>query len=168
MQRIRDATTYLRDRTIEGMNSGTDLWNLMEQVTLPADLALPEVHGKVPWIVRAIWEEHAGWFRYESTTELYNVPPSAVWADVLDIAGAETLVARARVHAESGRPLHALHLVDMVLADSPDESAALDVKRIALEQLLEGAHGENFSEVQWLREEIRTTERATDPTKGTQ
>ena len=58
------------------MNAGTDLWTLMGQVTLPPELDIPQGHGKVPWIVRAIWEEHVGWFRYESTTELYDVPPS--------------------------------------------------------------------------------------------
>ena len=74
MTKVRDTTKYLRDRTIDGMNSGSDLWTLMRDVTLPAELALPQVHGKVPWIVRAIFEEHVGWFRYESTTELYDVP----------------------------------------------------------------------------------------------
>ena len=64
------------------------------------------MHGKVPWIVRAIWEEHAGWFRYESTTELYDVPPSAVWPDLLELAGGhEPLLDRARVHVDEGRPL---------------------------------------------------------------
>ena len=61
---VRDATTYLRDRTLDGMNSGDDLWTLMHAVTLPPNLMLPQLHGKVPWIVRAIWEEHVGWFRY--------------------------------------------------------------------------------------------------------
>jgi len=55
------------------MNAGDDLWTLMQQIRLPPHLVLPEVHGKVPWIVRAIWEEHVGWFRYESTTELYDI-----------------------------------------------------------------------------------------------
>ena len=87
MTKVRDATEYLRDRTIDGMNSGADLWTLMRDVTLPSELALPQVHGKVPWIVRAIWEEHVGWFRYESTTELYDVPPSSVWPDVVELAG---------------------------------------------------------------------------------
>ena len=85
MSKVRNATAYLRDRTIVGMNAGSDLWTLMREVTLPAELALPQVHGKVPWIVRAIWEEHVGWFRYESTTELYDVPPSAVWRDIVEL-----------------------------------------------------------------------------------
>ena len=55
MSKVRDATAYLRDRTIEGMNAGADLWTLMREIALPPELALPQVHGKVPWIVRAIW-----------------------------------------------------------------------------------------------------------------
>ena len=120
MTKVRDATVYLRDRTIDGMNSGADVWTLMRDVTLPPELALPQVHGKVPWIVRAIWEEHVGWFRYESTTELYDVPPSSVWSDIVDLVGGPApLIERAEAHAKAGRPLEALHLTDIVLAHSP-------------------------------------------------
>src|SRR5207253_1815165 len=52
--RVRDAVVHIRNRTIEGMNTGTDLWALMREVTLPPDLVLPQLHGKVPWVVRAI------------------------------------------------------------------------------------------------------------------
>jgi alkyl sulfatase BDS1-like metallo-beta-lactamase superfamily hydrolase len=157
MTTVRDATAYLRDRTIDGMNAGSDLWTLMRQVTLPPELALPQVHGKVPWIVRAIWEEHAGWFRYESTTELYHIPPSAVWQDIIELTGGTAaLTERARTHVEQGRALQALHLTDMVLAHSPGDLAALRVKRHALEWLLENSGRENFSEVQWLEQAIKT------------
>lgn len=157
MAKVRDATTFLRDRTIDGMNSGSDLWTLMNDVKLPAELALPQVHGKVPWIVRAIWEEHVGWFRYESTTELYDVPPSAVWPDVVELAGGTApLVGRADDHAKAGRPLQALHLTDVVLAHAPDDADALRVKRTALQQLLTASNRENHSEVQWLEQEIKS------------
>jgi alkyl sulfatase BDS1-like metallo-beta-lactamase superfamily hydrolase len=156
MTTVRDATKYLRDRTIEGMNAGTDVWTLMQRIRLPSNLALPQVHGKVPWIVRAIWEEHVGWFRYESTTELYDVPPSAVWPDIVDLAGGTAaLTERARTHADQGRALQALHLTDIVLAHSPGEREASRVKRAALEQLLAASGRENFSEVQWLEQEIK-------------
>jgi alkyl sulfatase BDS1-like metallo-beta-lactamase superfamily hydrolase len=155
MTKVRDATAYLRDRTIDGMNSGADLWTLMREVTLPPELALPQVHGKVSWIVRAIWEEHVGWFRYESTTELYDVPPSSVWSDVVDLAGGTaTLTERADAHAAAGRPLQALHLTDIVLAHAPADPDALSVKREALQQLLASSGRENHSEVQWLEQEI--------------
>jgi alkyl sulfatase BDS1-like metallo-beta-lactamase superfamily hydrolase len=155
---VRDATAYLRDRTIDGMNSGADLWALMRDVTLPSGLALPQVHGKVPWIVRAIWEEHVGWFRYESTTELYDVPPSSVWSDVVELVGGTgPLIERADAHAQARRPLQALHLIDVVLAHSPDDADALRVKQTALQQLLSASGHENHSEVQWLEQEIKST-----------
>jgi glyoxylase-like metal-dependent hydrolase (beta-lactamase superfamily II) len=155
MTKVRDATAYLRDRTIDGMNSGAQLWTLMRDVTLPPDLALPQMHGKVAWIVRAIWEEHVGWFRYESTTELYDVPPSSVWPDVVDLAGGTgPLTERAADHVAAGRPLQALHLTDVVLAHAPADPDALGVKHQALEQLLAASGRENHSEVQWLEQEI--------------
>jgi alkyl sulfatase BDS1-like metallo-beta-lactamase superfamily hydrolase len=157
MTKVRDATAYLRDRTIDGMNSGADLWTLMRDVTLPPELALPQVHGKVAWIVRAIWEEHVGWFRYESTTELYNVPASSVWSDVVDLVGGTApLTERAAAHAKAGRPLQALHLTDVALAHAPADPDALAVKRDALEQLLAASGRENHSEVQWLEQEINS------------
>jgi alkyl sulfatase BDS1-like metallo-beta-lactamase superfamily hydrolase len=157
LTKVRDATVYLRDRTIDGMNSGADLWTLMQDVTLPPDMALPQVHGKVPWIVRAIWEEHVGWFRYESTTELYEVPPSSVWSDIVDlIGGTAPLTDRAQAHAKAGRPLEALHLIDIVLAHAPTDRHALEVKRAALEQLLAASGRENHSEVQWLEQDIKS------------
>jgi glyoxylase-like metal-dependent hydrolase (beta-lactamase superfamily II) len=156
LTKVRDATAYLRDRTLDGMNSGADLWALMRSVTLPPELRLPEVHGKVQWIVRAIWEEHVGWFRYESTTELYDIPPSSVWPDIIDLAGGTgALTERAQALAEARRPLQALHLTDIVLAHSPGDAAALQVKRAALEQLLAASGRENHSEVQWLEQDIK-------------
>ena len=155
MTKVRDATTYLRDRTIDGMNSGADLWTLMRDIALPTELALPQVHGKVAWIVRAIWEEHVGWFRYESTTELYDVPASSVWSDIVDVVGGTAaLTERAADHAAGGHPLHALHLTDIVLSHSPNDLDASAVKRQALEQLLAASGRENHSEVQWLEQQI--------------
>jgi glyoxylase-like metal-dependent hydrolase (beta-lactamase superfamily II) len=157
MTKVREATAYLRDRTIDGMNSGADLWTLMREVTLPPELALPQVHGKIAWIVRSIWEEHVGWFRYESTTELYDVPASSVWSDVVDlIGGTAPLTDRAVAHAKEGRPLQALHLTDIVLAHAPADADALRVKRQALEQLLAASGRENHSEVQWLEQDIKS------------
>jgi alkyl sulfatase BDS1-like metallo-beta-lactamase superfamily hydrolase len=156
---IRDAARYLREQTFEGMNAGTDLWTLMGQVQLPPDLDIPQGHGKVPWIVRSIWEEHSGWFLYESTTELYDVPPSAMWSELTELAGGTVVIAgRARAHADAGRPLHALHFTDMVLAQDPSSHDALEVKLAALEQLLAASGRENFSEVRWLESEIRETQ----------
>jgi alkyl sulfatase BDS1-like metallo-beta-lactamase superfamily hydrolase len=156
LTQLRDVTEYIRDQTINGMNDGVPLFALMGQVHLPPDLDIPQGHGKVPWLVRAIWEEHAGWFRYESTTELYDVPPSAIWEELVELAGGtDPFVERARVHLDAGRPLEALHFTDIVLAEVPGDPAALQIKAGALGLLLERSSRENFSEVRWLEAELR-------------
>ena len=157
LARIRDATQYLEDRTFAGMNAGIDLWTLMGSIELPPELAVGQGHGKVPWLVRAIWEEHLGWFRFESTTELYNVPASAVAPDLIELAGGpERVLAKAAQHVAAGRPLHALHLAEAALATDPTCRNALAVKLEATEYLLEHNDRENFSEVRWLEAEVRT------------
>jgi alkyl sulfatase BDS1-like metallo-beta-lactamase superfamily hydrolase len=163
LARIRDATQYVKDRTWEGMNAGVDLWTLMGSISLPPELAIGQGHGKVPWMVRAIWEEHLGWFRYESTTELYNVPPKSVSADWIELAGgAAPVLARARKHIEEGRPLHAMHLAEAVLALNPQSAEALGVKLAATEHLLKECTRENFSETRWLEAEVRSLKAALD------
>jgi alkyl sulfatase BDS1-like metallo-beta-lactamase superfamily hydrolase len=154
LTRIKEATLYLRDRTFEGMNSGVDLWTLMGSITLPPELVVGQGHGKVPWLVRAIWEEHLGWFRYESTTELYNVPPSAVSSDFVELAGGpQNIVNRGRQHLNANRPLHALHLAEAALQAEPRFDDALRLQLEAIEYLLKHNDRENFSEVRWLESE---------------
>jgi alkyl sulfatase BDS1-like metallo-beta-lactamase superfamily hydrolase len=156
LTRMRDATRSLRDQVFAGMNAGIDLWTLMETVKLPPDLAIPQGHGKVPWIVRAIWEEHMGWFRYESTTELYNVPPQAAFADLIELAGGiGPVIERARKVLDGGEPLKALHLAEAVLAQDAGSRAALEIRLDATRLVLERAGRENFSEVRWLEASIR-------------
>jgi alkyl sulfatase BDS1-like metallo-beta-lactamase superfamily hydrolase len=163
LTKMRDAVQYLRDWTFRGMNDGRDLWSLMESVTLPPELDIPQGHGKLPWIVRAIWEEHLGWFRYESTTELYAVPPQRVMPDLIMMAGgAAPVLARAQTYLTDDHPLEALHLAEAVLALDPDNRDALALKLAGTEAVAARAGRANFSETRWLDVEIRTMREALD------
>lgn len=159
LSRMHAATEYLRDETFRGMNEGKGLWELMRTIRLPADLAIPQGHGKVPWIVRAIWEEHLGWFRYESSTELYDVPPQALYTDWVELAGGTApVLARANAHLADGQALKALHLAEAVEAADAGNSDAAVTMLAANKAILEAAGRENFSEVRWLESEIRRLE----------
>ena len=88
----------------------------------------------MPWIVRAIWEEHLGWFRYESSTELYDVPPQAlsllIWSRLA--GGAAPVLSARRDYLRRERPLEALHLAEAVLAGrAPAIEDALALKLAA-------------------------------------
>ena len=96
------------------MNAGKDVRTLMREITLPEQLEVGQGYGKVAWDVRAIWENYSGWFHHRSTTELYPVGPDAVSADLVELAGADALIDRARAHLAAGRPLEAIHLAELV------------------------------------------------------
>jgi len=148
----RDAMVWVHDRVVEGMEAGTDVHTLMRDVVLPERFDLGEGYGRTSWNVRAIWEQYAGWFHHRSTTELYAVPVTAVAGDIVAAAGADSLVAAARVHLDAGRPVEALHLTDVVLAADRHDEPARATARAASRMLLDGS--ENFWESAWLRRAI--------------
>jgi len=147
--RLRGAVQYVHDATVDGMNAGKDVYTLMGEIVLPPELEVGEGYGKVSWSVRAIWETYSGWFHHHSTTELYDVPPWSVHADLVDLAGgAEAIAERARAKLEAGAPLEALHLAEIALS-AADHRAALEVALDAHERL--ETQSENFWLTSWLR-----------------
>jgi alkyl sulfatase BDS1-like metallo-beta-lactamase superfamily hydrolase len=161
IDKMHDAVSWVRDYTLDGMNAGKTVHELMNDVKLPAALKIGEFHGKVSWAVRTIWEEYSGWFHYEDgTTALYGVPRSAVHKDLAALAGIGPLTARARQHAENGKPLEAIHLLDIALGAEPTDADALWVKKGALEHLLAASGGSNLSETMWLKSEVAFVEAA--------
>jgi alkyl sulfatase BDS1-like metallo-beta-lactamase superfamily hydrolase len=156
---MRAAVTHIERETIAGMNAGKTVHELMREIALPDDGQIGEFHGKTSWVVRAIWEENAGWFHYaDGTTELFASPRSSVNADLADLAGSAALTDRARNHVAAGRPLEALHLVDIALSGAPTDADALNVRKAALEALAAASPGTNLSETMWLKAEIAGTD----------
>jgi glyoxylase-like metal-dependent hydrolase (beta-lactamase superfamily II) len=149
LTRLRNAIQYIHDQTVAGMNAGKDVQTLMREITLPAEYEVGQGYGKVAWDVRAVWENYSGWFHHQSTSELYPVGFDAVSADVVELAGADALVDRARAHLGAGRALHAIHLAELVSSDHPGARAVL---RESHEGLLAGST--NFWESAWLKQQI--------------
>jgi alkyl sulfatase BDS1-like metallo-beta-lactamase superfamily hydrolase len=162
LQKVIDAVRFIHDRTVEGMNAGTDLWTLMREVTLPPELELQPGRCPASWLVRSVWEDYAGWSRMESTTELYDVPPSAVWSELVELAGgADVISDRAEQHLAAGEPLQAIHLTDMVLSDAPGHHGAQAVRLRAHEALLESA-SDSFDLLGYLETEVWRARAAVD------
>ena len=150
LHRIRDATLYVHDAVVEGMNAGKDLWTLKQEITLPRELEVGEGYGTVRWDVQAIWEHYAGWFHHESTTELYSVPQRAIHGDLIELAGGQdAIVARAQERFDAGDREEALHLLDILLSQETPSAAAMSLA-IAIHEALE-PESENFWLSAWLR-----------------
>jgi alkyl sulfatase BDS1-like metallo-beta-lactamase superfamily hydrolase len=152
LTRLRDALAYVHNRTVEGMNAGNDVHTLMREIALPPELDVGQGYGKVSWDVRAIWENYSGWFHHRSTTELYDVGPIELNADLVDLAGADRVVARAEEHLAAGRPVHAIHLAEAVFHANPAHGEARVMLKAAHETLL--AASTNFWESAWLTKKI--------------
>jgi len=158
--KMRDATKYVHDKTVEGMNAGKTVEQLMGEIQLPPELAITEEHGKVSWAVKSIWEYYATWFHFDKTTELYDVPQEAVYGDIVELAGADALVQKAQKYLADNKPLQALHLMDVVLEKETDNKLALMNRKAALQTLLEQAKAttNNSYEIYWLNYRIRDTQ----------
>ncbi|MEV0366811.1 MBL fold metallo-hydrolase [Nocardia fusca] len=152
LTRLRDAVAYLHDAVVAGMNAGKDVHTLMREISLPSTLAVGEGYGKVPWNVRAIWENYSGWFHHRSTTELYGIGPAEFSADLVELAGVDALLARAADHLDAGRPVHAIHFAETVAHVQPDHDAARALLVRAHQVLL--ADSTNFWESAWLTKQI--------------
>jgi len=156
---IRDAILSVHEATITGMNAGKSLHTLMQEIEVPADCEVGQGYGKVSWSVRAIWENYAGWFKHESTTELYSVPATAIHAELVELAGAQALIDRASSKLEAAEPEKALHLLDIVLGADPGNEAAKALSITVHQQLLEDAKTfcttGNFWLVGWLQHQIK-------------
>ena len=158
MQRIRDAVQYVHDETIAGMNAGKTVNQLMKEIKLPPNLELVQNHGRVDWAVKSIWEYYMGWFRFESTTELYPIPAQDVYADLAQIAGNENLIALANNYLIQGEPVKTLHITEIALAGDPQNASALALRDQALVELLERAENglRNDYEIYWLKSQLAT------------
>jgi alkyl sulfatase BDS1-like metallo-beta-lactamase superfamily hydrolase len=160
MQRIRDAVQYVHDETIAGMNAGKTVNELMKEIKLPTHLELVQNHGRVDWAVKSIWEYYMGWFRYESTTELYPVPAREVYADLAAVAGSEGLLSLAQNYLNKGEPVKTLHIVEVTLAGDPQNANAFALQQQALQELLVRAENglRNDYEIYWLNAQLEDTE----------
>ena len=150
---IRDAILYVHDETVKGMNEGKDVHTLMQDIELPAQCEVGQGYGKVSWSVRAIWESYAGWFHHDSTTALYSVPQRSVHADLIELAGIDAVLERARQKFAQDEPEQALHLLDIVFTVEPAQKEAVALSIQVHEKLL--SEDDNFWLTGWLKNQIK-------------
>lgn len=155
LTRSRDAIQYVHDEVVKGMNAGKDVWTLMRTIKLPKELDVGESYGKLEWSVRGIYEGYVGWFD-GNPAAMYPTPPAAVYPEVVQLAGGPAaLVQLAQKHVTDGRPVEALHLLDMALTADAAYRPALELRLKTLDQLQ--ARCRNTNERGWLDHAIQVT-----------
>ncbi len=158
LTQYRDAIQYVHDATVRGMNDGKDVYTLMKEVKLPAELDVGETYGKVAWSVRGIYEGYVGWFD-RNPASMYAVAPNVADADLVALAGGPGPVAtKAREVIQAGDAVRGLRLADAALARDPKHREALEAKLLALQTLQKATR--NGLEFGWLGYGIRGVQKS--------
>ena len=155
LERLHDAVDYVHRRALEGFNEGTDVWTLMREITLPPELRVGQGYGKVSWAVRTLWESYVGWFKLQSTTELYPDSSRAALAELVDAAGTDAGAGPGRGRA-GPRRRRAGHPAGRSRgrATSRDDQRLRALMAGAHRFLLEHGGDVSFWENGWLRTEL--------------
>jgi alkyl sulfatase BDS1-like metallo-beta-lactamase superfamily hydrolase len=151
LERLHDAVTHVHDRALDGFNAGTDVWTLMREIELPPELRVGQGYGKVAWAVRTFWEEYVGWFKLQSTTELFPDPAPAALAELVDALGTATTLDRAEAALARGDAVVAIRLGEAVETITPDDPRLPALMGPAHRHLLAHGGDVSFWEEGWLR-----------------
>jgi alkyl sulfatase BDS1-like metallo-beta-lactamase superfamily hydrolase len=154
LARLYGAVDYVHQRALEGFNAGVDVSTLMEQIELPPNLLVGQGYGKVSWAVRTLWESYVGWFRLQSSTELYPDSTDRALAELTEAAGTDAVLDRAEAALARGEAPLAIRLGETVVAAEPGSARGVAVVCAAHRFLLEHGGDISFWENGWLRDQL--------------
>jgi len=132
---LLDTARYLRsihDQVIERMNQGQWLEQILREVDPPADLVdkpyLRPIYGHPKFIVHGVWRQYGGWHD-GNPANFFASPTADQAAEIVKLAGADNLLARARQLQAAGDLPLACHLVDWVRKAEPQNRGAWQLWR---------------------------------------
>ena len=163
----RDATQYLFDQTIRGMNHGYTADELSEMIKLPNYFEYPdwlsESRGQIPWHVKQIYYGNLGWYQGDPAFLLPIPEEQRSQKIVSGFGGVDNTILKIRSAIENNEYNWAAELATYVLnVDSNNDEAKL-LKAHALRvigQRMLSADGRNWALTSALELEgkIRTTD----------
>lgn len=154
LDRLEAAVIFVHTETLKGMNAGKDIFTLMREVVLPEHLRVGEGYGKVSWAVRTIWESYMGWFKGQTTSELYATQARDIYADLVELAGINAVIQRAQQKLDNGDFEAALLMAEVALAADKQNQLARQLSLAVHEALLDRSGSSNFWEAGWLKHQI--------------
>jgi alkyl sulfatase BDS1-like metallo-beta-lactamase superfamily hydrolase len=127
-----DLLDSLVDQTLEMMNAGARLDDIVHAVQAPADLLerpyLRPVYDEPEFIVRTVWRLYGGWYD-GNPAHLKPAPDAALARELASLAGgAARLADRAASLAAAGELRLAGHLAELAAQASPDDAGVHAVR----------------------------------------
>jgi alkyl sulfatase BDS1-like metallo-beta-lactamase superfamily hydrolase len=132
-QALDDTATYLEslhEQTVEMMNAGASLDEILHTVRPPAHLAdrpyLQPVYDEPEFVVRNIWRLYGGWWD-GAPSSLKPAPAARLADELVGLAGADAMSARVEQLLTAGDDVSlrlAGHLVDLLVQAEPTSAGA--------------------------------------------
>ena len=158
VKNLHDAVDYIHNKTIEGINNGRDMYELMSSTVLPKKLSVGEGYGTVEWVIRSIYEGYTGWFRHKSTTELFAYSPQSIFSELNNLIDRKEILKRIEELIASSEYLKAIHLCEIFISSNDDDKEALKMYLdIHIKLLKKSKKNSNRWIVKWLEAEIDET-----------
>jgi alkyl sulfatase BDS1-like metallo-beta-lactamase superfamily hydrolase len=157
VKNLHDAVEYIHTKTVEGINSGKDMFKLMQEVVLPKELSVGEGYGTVEWAIRSIYEGYTGWFRHNSTTELYSYSPTNIFPDLNDLIDKESALKRIKELIDKKEYLKAINISEIIISSDDNKEALKMYLNIHQILLKEAQKNSNRWIIKWLEFEIEET-----------
>ena len=123
---------FLVTETLERMNVGMPLHQIVAEVTVPDELLarpwLAPVYDEPEFVVRNIWRLYGGWWDQDPAW-LKPAPRADLAREMVNLAGGPIAMAeRAQRLVDEGDLRVACHLIEMVVQADPDDRAAHEVR----------------------------------------
>ncbi len=125
---LATALEMLLEQTLERMNAGERLDEIVHAVRLPEELLerpyLRPIYDEPEFVVNNIWRLYGGWYD-GNPAHLKPAPPAALAAELAALAGGvDALVARARDCADREELRVACELIELATQAEPDSRSA--------------------------------------------
>ncbi len=132
----RDATQYIYDQTIRGMNNGYTADELSYMIELPSwfedNSWLTQARGQIPWHVKQIYYGNLGWYQGDPTFLLPISEKQRAHKFVEGFGGVEIVIQQVRQAIDDDEYNWAAELATYVIVVDPDNDEAKLLKAHAL------------------------------------
>ena len=134
---VRDALRWIRAETLERLNAGMVVEDVVNDIELPEPWAssswMPQTYGCPEYVIRDIWRLEAGWWD-RNVTSVHPAPAAeAARAVAAAITDHDSVLAAARAHHEAGEHQLALHVVDLLAMAEGDEPGVVAARALKAE-----------------------------------
>ena len=133
------------------------MYELMSTTVLPEELSVGEGYGTVEWVIRSIYEGYTGWFRHQSTTELYAYSPQTIFSDLNNLIDKKSALKRIEDLIAASEYLKAIHLCEIIISSDDNKEALKMYHEIHLILLKEAQNNSNRWIVKWIEAELKET-----------